>query len=365
LEVDMARQATPMAVIAADEADYRRLGISRGSVQAWEDGARTDDRRGTYEWWYFDAHLDDGAKLVVVFMNKDLAAPQKPLEPLIRIDLDLPDGRGFQKLVRFPAESWSAAADHADVRIAGNRFTGDLHTYRITATLEEIDVDVTLVADVGPWRPETGYMLYGAERDQEFAWLPSVPRGKVTGRYSIDGVAHRANGVGYHDHNWGNVGLPTIVHDWYWARGSAGPYSVIASLITAHEKYGHEQLPIFMLARDGAVVADDSRAVRFDAEDVYTDDLTGKPVANVTRYTYDAGDDRYVVTFTRAKDLSRSRMIEGMHGPKRALATLARFDGAYLRFTGEVRVERYRQDDRVEEFSDNAIWELMYFGHAR
>jgi hypothetical protein len=48
------------------------------------------------------------------------------------------------------------------------------------------------------------------------------------------------------------------------------------------EKFGYEELPIFMLARDGAVVADDFRAVRFDAEDIYTDDLTGKPVANVT-----------------------------------------------------------------------------------
>ena len=58
-------------------------------------------------------------------------------------------------------------------------------------------------------------------------------------------------------------------------------------------------------------------------------------------------------------------MIEGIHGPKRALATLARFDGAYLRFTGQVRVERYRDGDRVDEFIDDAIWELMYFGHAR
>ncbi|HEY8827486.1 MAG TPA: hypothetical protein VIM17_06990 [Jatrophihabitantaceae bacterium] len=221
------------------------------------------------------------------------------------------------------------------------------------------------MGDVAPWRPETGYMLFGHERDREFAWLPSVPQGKVTARYTVDGVVHTSGGIGYHDHNWGNVGLPTIVHDWYWARGKAGPYSVIASLITAHQKYGYEGLPIFMLARDGAVVADDSHAVRFDREDVYTDDLTGKPVAKVTRYTYDAGDDRYVVTFSREKDLSRNRMIEGIHGPKRALARLARFDGAYLRFTGQVRVERYRHGDRVEEFADDAIWELMYFGHAR
>src|SRR2546423_420641 len=195
----MGRQATPMAVMAADEADYRRLGIRPRSVEPWGDGARTHNRRGTYEGGDFDPHLDGRGKLVVVFMNKDRAAPQKPLEPLIRLNLDMPDGRSFEKLVTFPAESWSAATDHADVRIAGNRFTGDLHTYRISARLEEIDVDVTLVGDVAPWRPETGYMLYGPERDREFAWLPSVPQGRVTGSYSVAGVVHAADGIGYHD----------------------------------------------------------------------------------------------------------------------------------------------------------------------
>ena len=39
--------------------------------------------------------------------------------------------------------------------------------------------------------------------------------------------------------------------------------------------------------------------------------------------------------------------------------------GAYLRFTGELRVQRIVDDGVVEEFADEAIWDLMYFGHAR
>jgi hypothetical protein len=61
--------------------DYERLGLT-STIEPWEDGARTDNSAGTYEWWYFDAHLTDGAKLVVAFMNKDIAEPQKPLSPL-------------------------------------------------------------------------------------------------------------------------------------------------------------------------------------------------------------------------------------------------------------------------------------------
>jgi hypothetical protein len=72
----MVTTAAPLAITAGSDADYERLGLTRHDIKAWEDGARTDDRPGTYEWWYFDAHLEDGAKLVVVFMDKDLATPQ-------------------------------------------------------------------------------------------------------------------------------------------------------------------------------------------------------------------------------------------------------------------------------------------------
>jgi len=356
----------PLAVIASDDADYERLGLARSAVAPWEDGARTDNRRGTYEWWYFDAHLDDGSSLVVVFMNKDLAAPDDPLTPTIRINLDLADGRSYEKIVTYPPESWEASTSEADVRIGENRFSGDLHTYRIRATVEEISVDVTLVGEVPAWRPQTGFLLYGPERDKEFAWLPSVPEGAVTASYRIGDESHETTGIGYHDHNWGNVSLVKIVHDWYWARGQAGPYSVIASLVTAHERYDYTELPIFMLARDGEVIADDSRRVRFEALETYTDENTGKPVATKTRYTY-AGDDdeRWIVTFTRDHDLATSRMLDNIHGPKRVLAQLARFDGAYLRFTGTLDIERCHGDALAEKHSSTAIWELMYFGHSR
>ena len=362
----MTTSAAPLAVIAGSDTDYSRLGLARDRIQLWEDGARTDDRPGSYEWWYFDAHLDDGAKLVVVFMDKDLSTPQKPLDPTILLNLDLADGRTFNKVAKFDPAAWTAARDRADVRIGDNRFTGDLNSYRITAAIDDIAVDITLDGDVPPWRPETGYLQFGHDRAHEFSWLPSVPKGRVALRYRVGDEQFESTGTGYHDHNWGNVGLPDIVHDWYWARGQAGPYSVIASYITAHRRYGYAPIPIFMLARDGAVIADDSARVTFEALGPYVDTLTGKPVANVTRYSYRSGDDRFVVTFTRHHDLTRDRMVERLGAVRRAAAALLRFDGAYLRFAGEIRVEHWRGDELIDQFAaDDAIWELMYFGHAR
>ncbi len=84
---------------------------------------------------------------------------------------ELHHGRSFEKIVTFDPAAWSSAKDHVDVRIGENRFTGDLHTYRIKATLDDIVVDVTLEGEVPPWRPETGFMLFGEERKREFSWL--------------------------------------------------------------------------------------------------------------------------------------------------------------------------------------------------
>lgn len=357
---------TPLAVTAHTDADYQRLGLARRDVEQWEDGARTDGRPGGYEWWYFDAHLVDGTKMVVIFMTKDLSTPQVPLTPTIRINLDLPDGRSLQKIASFDAGTWSAATDHADVRIGENHFTGDLHTYRISASVDDLSVEIELVGEVSAWRPETGYMLFGADRQLEFCWLPSVPKGHVKAKFSVGTENHESTGSGYHDHNWGNVGIMAIINDWYWGRGQAGPYSAIASYITANEKYDYTPITVFMLAKDGNLIADDTSLVTFETLGSYTDSITKKPVANITRYTYVQGDERYVVTFSRHHDLVQSKMVDGLHGLKRVAAELTRFDGAYQRFTGEFRVEHYRGAEIIDQYAtEDAIWELMYFGRAR
>lgn len=348
--------------LGSDPKDYERLGISPAGIEPWEDGQRTDGSAGTYEWWYFDAHLDDGAKLVVVFFTKDITDLGKPLSPRIRIDLTRPDGTTIEKMVDFDPASFSAATDRCDVRIGDNTFAGDLHEYRIRAAVEEVDVDITLTGQVPSWRPATGYWLFGEQGEDYFAWLPSVPQGKVTATYSVDGDTHATTGIGYHDHNWGNESMLKLMHHWYWARGAAGPYSVLTSYITAEKKYGYDELPVFMMALDGKIIGDDPAKVRFEELGPYTDEETGKPVANVTRYTYTDGEDRYVVSYTRHRDLSVSKFIEGIKGPKRLMAHLVGFDGAYLRFAGELRVEHYRGDELAESYADEALWELMYFG---
>jgi hypothetical protein len=71
-----------------------------------------------------------------------------------------------------------------------------------------------------------------------------------------------------------------------------------------------------------------------------------------------------VVSFTRRQDLAATWMADTIQDVKRIAARLARFDGAYLRFTGDIEISRYHGGELAEAHKDDAIWELMYFGHA-
>ncbi len=144
--------STSLARLGSTPEDYERIGIQRDHVLAWEDGARTDGRAGTYEWWYFDARLDDGAKLVVVFFTKNFTDISRPLAPMIRINLDLPDGRSFNKVAEWKPGEFAAARDRCDVHIGDNSFSGDLRSYKIIAHIEDVAVDINLTGKVPAWR---------------------------------------------------------------------------------------------------------------------------------------------------------------------------------------------------------------------
>ncbi len=245
--------------------DYAHFNLERRHIQQWEDGQRVDAGAPFIEWWYFDTDLDDGAKLAVIFCTKDASRPNQPLEPLIEIDLDLPDGRRMMKYGYFKAEEFSASKDGCDVRIGPYRFTGNLHEYTITGGAEDLWAEVKLEGTTEPWRPETGYLVFGPASDKFFAWSPFVPFGKVTATYKIGDEDHQATGTGYHDHNWMNVEMSHLLDHWWWARGDVGPYTFVMAHLVAAEKYGLTPFELYVLARDGKVIADDGAKVDLHA----------------------------------------------------------------------------------------------------
>ena len=347
--------------LAASAADYARFNLAEGQVETWEDGLRLDTAAPNIEWWYFDCRLDDGASLAVIFCTKDASRPHQPLQPLIEIDLDLPDGRRLMKYGRFKAADFEASKDGCDVRIGEYRFTGDLHEYHITGAAEDLTAEVRLEGTTQPWRPQTGHLLFGADGETIFAWTPFVPFGKVTATYRIGSEVHHATGTGYHDHNWMNKQMDHLIDHWWWAKGQVGPYTFVTAHLVAAKKYGYTPLEWFMLARDGKVIAGDSTKVTFSESGTQTDEHTGRPIPDQMSFGYRDGDTRYLLAYARHKTLVSQTVADYTSGLQKLVAEIIRYPLRYLRFSALVSLDRYQGDERSEHQEGPGVFEQMSF----
>lgn len=348
--------------LATLPADYRRMNLTE-TVERWEDGLRTDGAPGTFEWWYFDAHLDDGSTLVIVFYTKSIyEAGHSGFCPFASFQLERPDGTYISKECPAALDQFTASKDGCDVVMGPNYFKGDLHTYTMHFEMDDIVADVAIEGTVPPWRPYTGLTVFGEHDEHFFSWLPSVPQGTVTADIAVGGDKWHCTGIGYHDHNWGNASMQDVMHHWYWGRGKIGDYTVITSYIYAAEAYGYNEIPVFLLAKGDEVLADDSLGnVRFEAFGRFIEPKTGKPNYRHLVFTYlDAKTGAgWRVTYDYERDVDEWCMVDKLPKAKGQLAKLAGFDGAYLRVGGTVTLENLATGERL---SEPALWETMYFG---
>lgn len=336
------------SVLGSTPAHYRRLNLREGEISPWEDGLRTNPHEESFEWWYFDAALQDGSKLAVEFHTKPPhVSPSAPLSPFVSLTLDRPDGTNVSRTLIAAPEDFDAARERCDVRIGANTVAGDLHTYEIHVEIDGVVADLSLSAELPPWRPATGHVFVGEAEERFVAWLPAVPRGAVSGSLTIDGERESVRGTGYHDHNWGNAPLRKVIDHWHWGRARIGEHTVITLNFVSHRDHGSVCHPAFMVARAGEILAAGEAGIDFSASDVHPNAVTGVPVANRLRYAYREGESTYAVRFEREADILTLDFGRA---------------GAYHRFIGDVVLEHRVGGELVECVEGDALWELLWFG---
>ena len=342
--------------------DYEKVGITK-AIQPFEDGLRTTGVRGEYEWWYFDTKLQGGGNLVIVFHTGSLASFKKGFEPHVRLDLTFPNGKGDLHTVYFPADKrdYSFSTEGCDVRIGNCRVKGDLHTYELHFDDGKIQADLTLTGSVPSWRPYAGQIWFN-EKDY-FAWLPSIPEGKAEISVTADGETKRYAGTGYHDHNWGNKAMFFLMHHWYWGRAKIGDYVVVSAFITSDKKRSYTETPVFMIAKDGRILADDGEnCLTYSESDYRYDPVTKKHFAHTIVYDYEENGERYRVTYKAEDSIEKTNMKDILTWWQVPVIWLMGLRGSYHRVCGTATLEYFKDGKLQESISSPAIWEQMYFG---
>ena len=231
----------------------KEMGLTK-KVQNFEDGLRTEPGSGSYEWWYFDSKYADGSSLVIVFYTKNVTSFASKFKPFVSLNYINPNGTEIR--TELHSDDYSFGKDGCNVRIGDCYVKGDLSHYDIYFKDEQAECRLTLDASVPSWRPDSGHIYFG--KKDFFAWLPSVPEGKMNGELKTGGECIKLCGTGYHDHNWGNKLMILLMNDWYWGRAKIGDYVAVSSYIYANKKDGYKSIPIFMLAKDGEILTGDA-----------------------------------------------------------------------------------------------------------
>ena len=354
-----------VARLASLPMDYQRLGLKK-EIALWEDGHRTNGKFGEYEWWYFDGKMDDGSNLVIVYYTQPVTSIAPSYSPSVTFSLTK-DGKHIQDSMAYKAKECAFDREKCCNKLSKSFYEGDLHDYRLHYESDQVQADVTLSASAASWRPETGHFLF--DETKYFAWLPSVPEGRMEATITVDGETMHFTGTGYHDHNWGNIGMFWVMHHWYWGRAKIGDYQVISSYITAHKPYGHEHFPIFLLSKIGQKLGDDPKCLTYTQSEPEFDPITEKHYHKKLVYDYNDGTQHYRITYAAEKIIetfvvadSKTSVQAKSNPVLNWIVKQAKLAPSYIRMVGTVTLERFVGEETAEYIETPGLWEQMYFG---
>ena len=224
------------------EADFAFFDLAQDKVELKSDGWRTakiaDDPR-VYEWWYFDIHNHDGT-VITGMLSAQSAIGRVPRfgtpQAMSRFDVNRNNVQR-NAVETFPIDQFASATDSCDVRSGGLTMRGDFTELQIRGKVKDNEIDVVFRQTATPLRPGNGYVFLGST-DTFQGWFNAFPSATATGHVIIGGETVEIDGVGYHDHNYGNVPIAEGYRGWFWARPSFERYTTIALEVQNGERFG-------------------------------------------------------------------------------------------------------------------------------
>lgn len=358
-------QSIAPAFLASSPEHYSALGIVKDAPAIWEDGIRTDGQEGSYEWWYVDTEFDDGTTVVVVFFTKNGFDVAGPARPTATLQATFADGSTMLREIYEEGKVIDAASDKADVRVQDAYLRYVDGNYELKFVHEDITYEAFMTSQQPMYRPETGYMYFGAEQEHFFAWFVAQPSADVVATLTRDGVSQELHGHGYHDHNWGNIAMNELINHWYWGRVSIGGYTIITSDIIAEAGYGYTRIPLMFIANDGGIIQHDLRQIQVERADTVQHPETQKFIDNhLTFRQVDENGVKYTVEYFRQEDIAVNSLLRNLPPFTQFMARLVGANPTYIRSLGTVKLT-VEDGDTVQVFESEGLWEQMAFGSNR
>lgn len=345
------------AYLASNTSDYKKLGLQK-NVEIWEDGMRTTGDKNSFEWWYFDGEFKNGYKIVVIFYTKNRFDVKSHGHPMVSIDITLPDGNSIYKLYTLDKNTiLNGSKERCDLTIGQCSVQYLNENYSLNYIDDEIEYKICMEPTTPMWRPDTGHIFF---KNKFFAWLVAIPSSKITGTLKINDELVSLNGVGYHDHNWGNEDMSKLIDSWYWYRTTIDSYTVILFDIVAKDKFNSVELPLTLICKDNNIINDSITSISINKLDTVLNFITKKKIHN--KVTLDLTEDNnrsFSFIFERDHDIQAGNLLQafGSTTLDNLLSFLKLKNPTYVRSVGLVTLAL----NNIVLCDTEALWEQMDF----
>lgn len=260
----------PLGAIQARHPDDLNSGIPPAF-----DALHPSKKRFKFEWWYFDANLDNGNKVVIVMQAPDLRTPLKRKDCVIMIYFSRPGNEAEKHFIKFPMKEFSASSETCDVRMGNNRIWGEYPEWHVDIKHENIAIKLDFKNIVPGWSRGNGSVLYGPDSlGHVLGWTVPQPRAQVSGLVKYNGSTWKAEGLGYHDHNWGSAPLFKYVTCWHWGRLVNEEITLIYADVMASRKMGRLTVPCLLISKNDRLLVEVGEGTkwRFETNDYVMDE---------------------------------------------------------------------------------------------
>ena len=317
------------------------------------------DRKGMYEWWYFDAHLDNGYTLVV-FFHASNPNPGLTGKTGMEIVLLRPDGVRVQKFIPYKKSQFTADRDKPEVTIGRNTMRvepndGELPVYRINVEETGLGCQLVYHAEVNGWKPGTGLSHFGDLGF--FGWVIPFARASVEGTITDGEKTFQVRGIGYHDHNWLNFPFATIIEYWMWGRVYSENFTVSYAYIQCNEKVNNHVVKVLMIADGKDVVLSTGEYDFFKEDFEYNSIAKYQFPKQITILAH----DKLKTTLKMSRILEAQDMLENFNPVLRLLAKhVLRIKPGYFRLESDFELEVNRAGNSIRE-SGRTLHEIVLF----
>lgn len=310
------------------------------------------------ESWYFFVQNDDGAIFFASLAVTNLGL--HTFDSTLNATFVPPGGKPIKVHKEFSRKQLKASSSAYDVQIGPDRAWGAPPEYHLTIDEKEFKADLTLQADLPPFRRGDGLVRIGKGGARgEYGYGINAPRARARGTVTTGGTTYTLAGAGYHDHSWQTLKLTDIVRKTVSLRLWNGALTLDLQDHYLKDASGSGRIQVGLVGRDGKIIAT-SGAYALTLSEMKK--IKGSPYEYPGRMELDfsAGPVRITGTLTVAEPFQSLDMLQDLSWPVRM---------AVRAFYGRPWIYRMRArydltvtiDGKSEKIQGEAIPSMVYY----